>query len=215
MKRQIEGFIKHLEGRNDSPCTVRAYRSDLVDFAAFMARHRGGVPRPADVTRLDCRAWMVSLRNRGLSKATIGRKVAVLRSWYDWLGGEGAVKVNVGRMIEAPRNERALPRFLDKFEVVRLIESADSARDRAILEMLYATGCRVSELASMKVSDINHDENEIVIMGQGLQGAIRLLPREGADQRREVSRDAEGRDQPGGPAVFEREGRGADRQEYP
>ena len=172
MQRQLKAFLSHLSGRNDSPATVRAYRSDLSDFIEFLARRESRAPRPGDVEPLDIRAWLAELSSRGVKRSTIARRVSALRSFYDWMRREGVVEGNPAKDVSTPRQERNLPRFLDENDVVRLIESPDDtelagARDRAILEMLYATGMRVSELAGLTLSDLHPQENEMRVMGKG------------------------------------------------
>lgn len=173
MQRQLQAFLSHLSGRNDSPRTIRAYGSDLTDFIEFLER-RGGAraARPADVEPLDIRAWLAELSTRGVKRATIARRVSALRSFYDWMRREGIVEDNPAKDVSTPRLERKLPRFLDENDVVRLVESPDDsefagARDRAILEMLYATGMRVSELSGLTLDDLHPDENEMRVMGKG------------------------------------------------
>jgi len=170
---RLAAFLSHLSDRNDSPSTVRAYRSDLSEFIEFLElRSRARSANLADVGVQDIRAWLAALTPRGLQRSTIGRKIAALRSFYDWMVREGLVETNPAKLVSTPRHERALPRFLDKHEVVRLIEAPDvttlaGARDRAILEMLYATGMRVSELAGLRVGDLHDEENELLVMGKG------------------------------------------------
>ena len=172
MHRQLKGFLSHLSGRNDSPATIRAYGSDLSDFIEFLSRRGSRAPRPGDVEPLDIRSWLADLSSRGVKRSTIARRVSALRSFYDWMRREGVVEGNPAKDVSTPRQEKKLPRFLDENDVVRLIESPDDtelagARDRAILEMLYATGMRVSELAGLTLSDLHPDENEMRVMGKG------------------------------------------------
>lgn len=100
------------------------------------------------------------------------RKLSSLRSWYDWMRREGIVKGNPARDVATPRQEKKVPRFLDQDEVARLIESPDNtkllgARDRAVLELLYATGMRVSELAGLALTDLHTSDNEMCVMDKG------------------------------------------------
>ena len=172
MRRQLAAFLSHLTGRNDSPRTIRAYGTDIGDFIEFLGRRGAGAPRPGDVEPLDIRAWLADLSTRGIKRSTVARRISALRSFYDWMRREGVVEDNPARDVATPRQEKLLPRFLDENDVVRLIESPDDAtlpgaRDRAILEMLYATGMRVSELAGLGVSDFHPEENEMRVMGKG------------------------------------------------
>jgi integrase/recombinase XerC len=169
---RVRGFLDHLRlVRNDSPRTLAAYSTDLSEFDAWLQAQ--GQPRdPRAIDPLIIRGFLAELARRGLKRTTIARKVSALRSFWSWMGREQIVDDNPARDVATPRLERKLPRFLDQEDVARLLEGTDpstvaGARDRAILELLYATGMRVSELAGLTVHDLHPSDNEMRVMGKG------------------------------------------------
>jgi integrase/recombinase XerD len=160
-----------------SPNTLDSYGRDLSQFAAFL-EERG----PAELRRAD--AVSVSLFNqrlraRRMSQNTIARKITAIRSFLKYLHREGYIGPEAVEDIESLRNVRRLPETLSGEEVARLIDSMPSEtprqiRDRAIVELLYATGMRASELAGAKVSDLNWSEGSIRCMGKGSK--MRTIP---------------------------------------
>jgi integrase/recombinase XerC len=195
---RIEAFLNHLElGVHASPMTVRCYRTDLREFEAFLkmgerAFGRGGAwsagPRPgpgsarrapaltgADHTNV--RSYLSYLHERGVSRATVARKLAALRSFYRDLVRQGAMAMNPAALVATPRQEKRLPRPMSEEEVRALLDSAFGGepadlRDRAILEMLYATGCRVSELMGADLGDLS--DGMLRVLGKGKKE--RLVP---------------------------------------
>jgi integrase/recombinase XerD len=159
-----------------SPNTVAAYRSDLADYAGFLARRRRSLAatRPADV--LD---YLRDLRRRKRAESTIGRRFACLRTFHRFLLAEGLAPRDPTATLDAPRKWRTLPRVPSRDEVVRLLEavptdSARGRRDRALFELLYATGCRVGELIGARVRDYHADLHVLRVRGKG--GKERLVP---------------------------------------
>ncbi len=175
MVKQLRAFLSHLRGvRNYSPQTIRAYDADLQEFIRFLSgpQGRSKPPDPRTVDPIRIRSFLADLSERHRKRSTVARKISALRSFYDWMRREGWVETNPARDVSTPRQERRLPRFLDQDEVIRLIEMPDDAtlggaRDRAILELLYATGMRVSELAGLDLSDLHPKDNEMRVMGKG------------------------------------------------
>lgn len=178
MRRRLDEFLSYLRHvRNYSPETLRAYQSDLSQFITFIASGGGGgvgssQPDPRRVETQNIRAWLARMHERREKRSTMMRRLSSLRSWYDWMRREGIVKENPARDVATPRQEKKIPRFLDQDDVVRLIESPDDstllgARDRAVLELLYATGMRVSELAGLALTDLHNIDNEMRVMGKG------------------------------------------------
>ena len=166
----IQKFVTYLEHeRNFSEHTVRCYSTDLAHFAAFLA---GPSATPDDlagpvfserlrrITPLDLRGYLAELRRADYSRATVARKIATLRSFYKFLARQGEVQANPVKVIRTPRQERRLPKFLAPADVERLLNAPSgndvlSLRDAAMLEILYSTGMRVSELVGLDLEDID------------------------------------------------------------
>jgi integrase/recombinase XerC len=178
----INKFVTYLEHeRNFSAHTVRCYSTDLEHFAAFLAGpgaapedRAGGAfsDRLRRVTPLDLRAYLAELRRADYSRATIARKIATLRSFYKYLARQGEVQGNPVKVIRTPRQEKRLPKFLAPAEVERLLGAPSgndllSLRDAAILEVLYSTGMRVSELVGLDLEDIDPIAEAARVRGKG------------------------------------------------
>jgi integrase/recombinase XerC len=173
MQKELDRFLTHLRlVRNYSPQTVRAYASDCSQLLEFLA---AGRPGPVDLRRVDpltIRAFLARLHEKQEKRSTMARKVSALRTFFGWLHREKLLPGNPAKDVATPRQERRMPRLLDAQDVVKLIESVDDAtplgaRDRLILELLYATGMRVSELVGLTIHDVRADEDEIRVMGKG------------------------------------------------
>jgi len=170
-------FLRHLRlVRNASEHTIRAYRGDLGEFVGFLAERGCGV---AEVDRLTLRSFLAQLRERDLSRRTLARKVAAVRSFYRFLVAEGVLSHNPALTLRSPRLGRALPTVLDETQTSRLLEGVGRtpwlrARNRAILEVLYSTGMRVAELVALDVTDIDLLSEMARARGKGKRD--RLVP---------------------------------------
>lgn len=176
MRRPLSSFVRYLRHqRAYSAHTVDSYRRDLLQFAAFTKRARGEEPdadvdvggvRPEEV-----RGFIAQLGEWGLSDASIARKLASLRSFFRFLVRLGVVPDNPTAGLKYPRKRRKLPAFLSVSELETLFrfEAADfvSARDLAILELLYGSGIRVGELVGLSLSDVNLSEGLLRVRGKG------------------------------------------------
>jgi len=162
-------------GRNCSPNTVRGYQADLRQFMAFLARY---FDRPADGIMPDevdlrtVRAFLSHLAREGIGKRSMGRKLSALRSFYDYLLRRGDSSINPARLAATPRTGEQTPAFLSRGEVAVLLDepfpdTALGARNRAILELLYASGIRVGELVSIDLEDIDLEERNLRVTGKG------------------------------------------------
>lgn len=169
-----ESFLRHLaDARRLSPNTVRAYDRDLTVFIAFL-REEGRV-RVADARTI--RNYLSFLRAQGYQRSSIARMLSGLRSFYEFLLGEGVVKFNPCRLVRSPKLERRLPTFLEEQEAAALVEAPRgrgfaAVRDRAILELLYGAGLRVGELTSIRVADVS--DGAVRVRGKG--GRERVVP---------------------------------------
>ena len=170
-------FLSELEhARNGSEHTIRAYSKDLDDWSAFLAARSRELEQ---ATPLDARAYLARLRETDLSRATVARRLAAVRSLHKFLVSRGYAAANPLVGLRSPKLERRLPRFLDENEVRKLVESPatdtlDGLRDRAILETLYSTGMRVSELVAMNVDTADLLGEAVRTRGKG--GKERLVP---------------------------------------
>ncbi len=178
----------HLEAAA-SDHTVRAYRTDLDQFAAFLQAweageetdYRGNRPErqhgtpsrldAAAITAASVRAWAARMHAAQLSPVTVGRKLAAVRSFTSYLCREGVLTANPARLVHNPKVAQRSPAFLTESEVATLLEfdddSAVGTRDRAALELLYATGLRASELSGLEVDDIDASARCLRVVGKG------------------------------------------------
>jgi len=168
-----EAFVNYLRyERNMSPETIRAYEKDLHQFLRFFSRGDGGPIHPAEVTSLQVREFLAHLRDKNYQKTTVVRKLATIRSFYKFLLKKGYVSTNPLLEIQTPKVEKRLPHFLAVEEVEKLLNapqgtSFQAIRDRAILEVLYSTGLRVSELTGLNVTDIDLTGELVKARGKG------------------------------------------------
>ena len=156
MRRFIDKFINYLKvEKNAAINTIKNYAIDLDSFALFL-----GDKDISEVDHLSLRRFLAEMRSKSYSKRTIARKLASLRSLFRFLYREGYIKSNPITAISSPKLDKKLPKFLDVEKVTMLILKPDittdaGLRDRAILETLYSTGIRVSELVGLDSSDID------------------------------------------------------------
>ncbi len=200
----LDTFLRALEVEdNASPHTIKAYRSDLSHFGRFLdawlcgreTDYRGAAPgvrqppagpqtgaartvKAADIDSAAVRAWVARMHGASLSPVTMGRKLAAVRSYGSWLCRVGTLQSNPARAIRNPKVPQNLPRFLSEPEIKSLLESPDDSdlgrRDRAILELLYATGVRASELTGLDTDTIDLDQRTVRVLGKGRKE--RLVP---------------------------------------
>lgn len=172
MNEHVEQFLQHLRyERNLSPHTLRNYASDLEQFRAhlFAVEKREDFPIDA-IDRLTIREWMASLHGDH-KKTSVARKLASLRTFFQFLVREGKLESNPAKQVATPKIERKLPTHLSMEDAVRFIETPDAdthlgRRDRAILEFLYATGIRVGELVGINIADVDFRERLVRVTGK-------------------------------------------------
>jgi len=173
MKKYIRGFLVYLRVEKDfSPHTLRAYESDLSQFEKFI-REQGIKIKKIDHKLL--RSYLVLLQKNCKAK-TIQRKITAIRSFFKFLVRQKICRANPALLIRTPKIEKPLPKFLDEDETVKLLESPGNnlagLRDKAILETLYSTGIRVSELANLKSSDLDFIGGSLKVKGKGKKERI-------------------------------------------
>lgn len=181
METAIRTFLTYLDvERGASRETIRSYQSDLRQFVAFLKTDAEAVPEPAGIDASLVRRFLVWLAERKDKKSSQARKLATLRSLFKFLHRRGEVPSNPVAHVRSPRLGQRLPRVLTKDEAERVVESPDAdegtytARDQAILETLYSTGARVSELVGVNWSDLSLDEGMVRLRGKGKKE--RLVP---------------------------------------
>lgn len=183
LKDEISSFLEFLRyNRNVSPHTLRAYQTDLSQLLAHAASRDGCRPREVAVTRFDAdlvRGFLAELHARGNSRASAARRLAALRTFARYLLREERLADDPTALVGAPRRERSLPAHLGSEEIERLLSAPDAAtaagrRDRAILELFYASGLRLSELVDLDLEDVNLSGRVLRVRGKG--GKERLVP---------------------------------------
>ncbi|MGD9116177.1 MAG: tyrosine recombinase XerC [Dehalococcoidia bacterium] len=179
MQEIFNRYINHLEAeKNASAYTVRNYTADLLDFFYFLKEKK--VPTLDKVDRKVLRDYLGHLVGKGIAKGSIARKLSAIRSFYRYLVREKIIEANPIKSVSSPKLDKRLPSFLTLDEVKKLLETPDTStpqglRDRALLELLYASGLRVSELASLELGQINLDTNEIRVWGKGSKERVVLM----------------------------------------
>jgi integrase/recombinase XerC len=175
-RRALAAFVAHLrDERGLSPHTVAAYRRDVTQFLGFAAR--AGVADPATVEPLLLRRFLALQRTRGLAAASIARKGAALRALFRFLARRGLVAEDPAAGLGVPRGPRRLPVVLKPGQVDRLLEvprpgDPVGLRDRAILELLYATGIRVGELCGLRLGDVELATDTVRVLGKGARERV-------------------------------------------
>lgn len=182
MKSEIGDFLDYLTWeRNVSTNTVVAYRDDLESFIAFLSSDYLSISRElldlTTIDRLAIRAFLAAMQRRKLSKATVARRLSALRSFFRFLVREGIVTANPARTVMTPKKEKRLPAVLQPAEVTSLLEQPDAstplgARDLAFLELLYASGLRISELAGIDLDDMELRSRLVKVRGKGKKERI-------------------------------------------
>jgi integrase/recombinase XerC len=183
MKEQIDSFLEYLAlNDNASAHTVRAYASDLSQFLTFLAGavgKRRAELTPDDFVHSHIRAFLADLHKRGNSRSSAARKLAAVRAFGKHLRHEGEITGDPAALVGTPRQDHHLPAHLGEAEMATLLEMPDTSRplgrrDRAILELFYASGLRLSELVGLDVEDVNLASRTVRVMGKGRKE--RLVP---------------------------------------
>jgi len=179
ISKSIRKFLDSLKGKNASEHTHRAYSKELNRFAEFL----GPDIRWKDMDHVFIRSFLAHLHESGLSKVSVARALAAVRSLYKWLAREGIVQQNPARLVATPRMPKKLPRVPTLEEMNGLLDSempeqaAFPERDRAIFELLYGCGLRNSELTGIELDDLDHANGVILVRGKGKKQ--RYVPLEG------------------------------------
>lgn len=186
MREAVERFLRHLRNvKNASPHTLRNYASDLEQFVTYLEPPGSHAPSIGEIDHLLIREYLGSLHDQKLEKSTIARKLAALRSFFKFAVQEEMIERNPARLVSTPSVPRRLPTVLTAEQVNRFLDWMNSlepksdkrtdrekarlllARDRAIFELLYGSGLRVSELTGLSLEDIDAEEQSLRVRGKG------------------------------------------------
>lgn len=183
MRDQLKAFLQYLKlNRHLSPHTVRAYDNDVTQYLAFVASHTGkkmSQLQPGDLGMDSVREHLGSLNTAGKARSSVARKLSALKTFVRYLRREDVIEHDPTAMAVAPKRDQTIPVFLSEPEITRLIETPNTGdplgrRDRAILELFYASGLRLSELVAVDLEDVNLSGRMVRVMGKGRKE--RLLP---------------------------------------
>jgi tyrosine recombinase XerC len=183
MKALISKYLKYLSvERNASEHTIISYENDLTSFLGFTAQINDQTPEEVDIsliTRLSIRLWLGDLSEQGLAKTSIARKVAALRSFFKYCFKRGHIEKNPAHLLVVPRKEQTLPKTATVDDISRMMDAIDTdttrgLQDRAILELFYGTGMRLSELTGLNLTDIDLKQNQVTVHGKG--NKQRIIP---------------------------------------
>lgn len=187
MQEIVEDFAYFMTNhKHKAQNTIQSYKRDVSQYITYLDTH--GITDITKTTKTTVLTYLLNLQNQGKASATVSRTLASLRSFYTFVGEQGVHMQNPTRNLEAPHVEKKLPQILTTSEVERLMEQPDctddkGCRDKAMLELLYATGIRVSELISLDITDVNlsvgfvrcesHNKERIIPMGHLAREALR------------------------------------------
>jgi site-specific recombinase XerD len=200
LKGQLKGFLEFLAlNRAVSPHTVRAYESDLSQFLAHVAAGSGRKRAdlgPEDVTLASLRGFLAELHARGIARASVARKISAVRTFARYLRREGLIEGDPTTLVTAPRLERRIPKHLGVDEMTRFLETPDTShplgrRDRAILELFYASGLRLSELVGLDLDSVNLAGRMVRVFGKGRKERIVPFNQSAAEALQAWLRDRE------------------------
>jgi integrase/recombinase XerC len=184
MEKLLQTYLRFLQAeRNLSPYTLRNYESDLRSFLRYAQDAGRDI---ADVDRYLLRGYLARLREQKMAPGSITRRVSSIRSFYRFLARQGHIEHDPLAGVHSPKKGRRLPSFLSPSQVLAILgavegDSPKGLRDRAILELLYAAGVRLSELVALDTSDVDIREQEVRVLGKGNKERIALMGRAAAD----------------------------------
>jgi integrase/recombinase XerC len=182
LKDAIESFVSYLsKEKRYSMHTVHAYRSDVEQFAEFLGGNDGtnGHFKPEQTTKDQVRVFLGDLIRHGMNKRSVSRKLASLRAFFGYLARQGIIKANPTLSIVSPKQEKRLPQYLREAEIEQSLDeietdTAAGVRDRAIIELFYGTGMRLSELVGLNLQDVDFPSETVRVLGKG--DKQRILP---------------------------------------
>lgn len=176
MEQEIQGFVSYLHNvKRTSRNTELSYQRDLMKMMRFL--HGQQVEKAEEVTEKNLHSYILELEEKGMSAATVSRNIASMKGFYLYLREEGTIPADPAEHLKAPKVEKKLPDILTVEETERLLNqpeerTAKGLRDKAMLELLYATGMRVTELISLRMSDVNWEQSYIVCRDRNKERVI-------------------------------------------
>ena len=201
VRDHLKAFLEHLRlNENASAHTVRAYDSDLTQYLVFLAAHTGrrvSELEPSALDHLGARAWLGDLHKRGNTKSSAARKLSAVRAFGRYLRREGILEGDPAALVGTPKREQRIPNHLAVAEISTLLEMPDTSnplgrRDKAILELFYASGLRLSELVGLDLDDVNLSGRVVRVLGKGRKERIVPFNRTAAEALRAWLADREG-----------------------
>src|SRR5437588_6847219 len=168
VEKSVQQFLRSLRGRNASPHTIKAYTGDLEVFSAYI-----GSRKLPEIDHISIRGFLSQLYEKGLSKTSVARALAAVRSLYRWLAQEGVVEQNPAKLVSTPKLPKKLPRVPTIEEMNSMLDgkmpevASFPERDRLMFELLYGCGVRNSELVGINLDDISMSNEAILIRGKG------------------------------------------------
>ncbi len=181
MKKALRKYLRYLKiERNASSHTITSYETDLEQFMAFCAGQFGCEPDRVpfhEIDRLLIRLWLGRLSDQNLKKSTIGRKVAALRSFFKFAFKRGMIEQNPAHLLIVPKKDKPLPKITTPEDVGRMMDAVDTesprgSQTKAILELFYSTGIRLSELTQLNIRDLDLKLSQIKVTGKGSKQRI-------------------------------------------
>ena len=200
-REHLKAFLEHLRlNENASAHTVRAYDSDLSQYLVFLAAHlqkRVSDLQPEDMDHLGARAFIADLNKRGNSKSSAARKLSAIRAFGRYLRREGTIEGDPTALVGTPKREQRIPNHLAVQEMSTLLDAPDTSdplgrRDKAILELFYASGLRLSELVGLDLDDVNLSGRVVRVLGKGRKERIVPFNKTTAEALRAWLADREG-----------------------
>ncbi len=179
MRAFLDQFLRYLDAeRNYSNHTVMSYQTDVLGFISFLEAEQLST-EPARVDRLAVRSYLGYLSREGFRKKSVARKLSAIKSFFRYLQRTGAIQANPARLVATPKYEKTVPEFLTQPQMTALLDLIDTShpeglRDRAIVELFYSAGIRLSELVNLDIGDVRFSQSTISVMGKGSKQ--RILP---------------------------------------
>lgn len=190
MEMIVDKFMRYLAvERNSSEHTRTSYKTDIDQFIEFLNTSEASDPKSPDInsiSRLDIRLWLGELSDSGLARNTIARKVASLRSFFKYCYKRGHIEKNPAHLLLVPKKESRLPKTMNSEGINRMMEIADGEtpedhQNKAVLELLFGTGIRLSELVQLSLNDLNFKQKQVLIQGKGNKQRIVPLGKQAFD----------------------------------